>query len=1335
MKAKSVIRTRTARKPVVTPVRRQVKTATVLKLPVQPALQVGSVSDPAEREAETMAARVVGASAPTQAAPAANGDGRPPASSGLTPLRRSTENQPNLDELQPEPPGAEQQDFDLPKEQDVTPEGLDASDMSELESGKPVDTGGDGDVAALRRDSGPKAAVGRMGGKAPGDVSALVANPGPGRPLPSGLRARVEPHFNRDFSDVRLHDAPADQKAAARIGARAFTHKNRIWLGKGESPTNTRLMAHELTHVVQQTDGAERLPIHREEVQREPIRREEDEGYIAGKLEGYARYVPGYTLATIILGKTLISGRKVAKTAENLLGGLFGLHPLGTVLFDKLRETKMVQEAYDWTVQRLSDLNLTWSRVTGIIDKIWDAPWTGTMDYIKGLFRPIVNDLITFAKDVGLKVLEFAVRGALKLAGPYADKVWGIIQQAKEVINLIIEDPLQFAKNLIKAIVGGFGRFATNILEHLKKGLLGWLFGAVADAGITLPEKFDFKGLMSLVMQILGLTYANFRKQLVKKLGPSGERKVAMIEKSVEIVKILLKEGFAGIWKKMLEMIENFKSTLIGGISTMVITTIVKAGLSWLAGLSNPIGGVVKVVLGIYDMIVAFLERLEQIMAVAQSIFSSVGAIARGQTESAAKFVEETIGRTVPVVIAFLAAALGLGGISSKIKGVIKKLQAPVTKAMGKLIGFVIKKMKKLFSKIIAKLNKKRKLPSGKFKIGNTAHEIVAEKDGKKVKYMIHSEEGTKEDADDDQARELNEAETELAKGPLKRVATAMNAVNTRLEDDENINANAEDKNNQRVVKKAQKEIDGLTPTLNQAGADGDKTRGTTSKQEKGNSAVLRAVQPREIKFEGIAGTYDDVGKIKDAVFADDKETRKLYQIDHTIEKQFPKLILESLHLIDGAISRKDRKEAKTPALRKNTKQGIEGRKGRNERLHGKSDMKARAASDSVKPFGQLGTTHTVIDEVGKDLPAISVYHINHNTKKEGLSGHPPETMVDVAKNAKDPRGKLRKLLSNQLRAEYSDMLSRLKKDPNAPAGAAAQMETELAKIMTINQDLFGLQNVEPPVVPDDQEPSDATVFYLGGNEAALAAGKKNGDKAAPNFAKWEGTGRHYKDRKEIGPIAGFLENDHVLDKEFPKSIAKLPILNDDQKTRLRAAVAAIAPSPNATQTKRLSWLTGSKARMYQKGTSIGSYEDDDGYSIAIYKPLADRVTGSLNNNVNFEGHLKSAPSSVISSLAEFVTEGDRTAAKAHYTSAMRSLHGIFEKTMTRRTELHASKISSEYEAETATVIEANPEPAARAEAIKTMRTIKGRVATHLVTARTETTNLFDGGNVKAPPV
>ncbi|MEE8155502.1 MAG: DUF4157 domain-containing protein [Phycisphaerales bacterium] len=78
---------------------------------------------------------------------------------------------------------------------------------------------------------------------------------GGGQPLPPVARSFFEPRFGHDFSDVRLHTGPSAARAAAAINARAFTLGRDIVFGAGQDGGTgraRRLLAHELTHVVQQ---------------------------------------------------------------------------------------------------------------------------------------------------------------------------------------------------------------------------------------------------------------------------------------------------------------------------------------------------------------------------------------------------------------------------------------------------------------------------------------------------------------------------------------------------------------------------------------------------------------------------------------------------------------------------------------------------------------------------------------------------------------------------------------------------------------------------------------------------------------------------------------------------------------------------------------------------------------------------------------------------------------------------------------------------------------------------------------------------------------------------
>jgi hypothetical protein len=85
---------------------------------------------------------------------------------------------------------------------------------------------------------------------------------GKGGPLPDGTQTFFESRFNYDFGDVRIHTDSQSQEMAQSINAKAFTFGNDIVFGKSEFQPETaegkKLIAHELTHVMQQDGGIHR---------------------------------------------------------------------------------------------------------------------------------------------------------------------------------------------------------------------------------------------------------------------------------------------------------------------------------------------------------------------------------------------------------------------------------------------------------------------------------------------------------------------------------------------------------------------------------------------------------------------------------------------------------------------------------------------------------------------------------------------------------------------------------------------------------------------------------------------------------------------------------------------------------------------------------------------------------------------------------------------------------------------------------------------------------------------------------------------------------------------
>ena len=85
---------------------------------------------------------------------------------------------------------------------------------------------------------------------------------GGGQPLPDAVRDTLEPGFGHDFSGVRIH-ADADADALSRqLGALAFTTGQDVFFREDnyrpDSDDGKRLIAHELTHVVQQSQSVAR---------------------------------------------------------------------------------------------------------------------------------------------------------------------------------------------------------------------------------------------------------------------------------------------------------------------------------------------------------------------------------------------------------------------------------------------------------------------------------------------------------------------------------------------------------------------------------------------------------------------------------------------------------------------------------------------------------------------------------------------------------------------------------------------------------------------------------------------------------------------------------------------------------------------------------------------------------------------------------------------------------------------------------------------------------------------------------------------------------------------
>ncbi|WP_281227489.1 DNA/RNA non-specific endonuclease [Flavobacterium aquiphilum] len=331
-----------------------------------------------------------------------------------------------------------------------------------------------------------------------------------------------------------------------------------------------------------------------------------------------------------------------------------------------------------------------------------------------------------------------AVVGVIKAIIQMKNLLLNVLAKVADVVGKIILDPIGFLSNLLDAIVLGFQNFGKNALEHLKKGFFEWLMGNMPPS-IKFPKQWDLTGIFEFIMSVFGLTWENIKARATKLYGATV---VAALETGFEIFQIIRKEGIGGLWNYIKEKIGDLKVMVVDAIQNMLIETVIKAGITWVISLFNPVGAFIKACKLIYDVISWFINNAKRILDLINSIIDSTALIVAGKITQAANFVENSLAKLVPIAIGFLAGLLGLGDLSKKVQALLDKIQAPVNKAIDWVLekaGTVVKKLFKAgkagVKKLLSWVGLKKEFKAEDDK----KHSINIEGNEKKPKLIIRS--------------------------------------------------------------------------------------------------------------------------------------------------------------------------------------------------------------------------------------------------------------------------------------------------------------------------------------------------------------------------------------------------------------------------------------------------------------------------------------------------------------------------------------------------------------------------------------------------------------------
>lgn len=258
------------------------------------------------------------------------------------------------------------------------------------------------------------------------------------------------------------------------------------------------------------------------------------------------------------------------------------------------------------------------------------------------------------------------------------------VNAAVDAIKAILADPIGFLSNLINGVSQGFTNFMAKAKEYVTTGFVDWLTGTMTQAGIQLPEDiFSLEGIFDLTTQVLGLTWDFVRERAVKLLG---ERQVKAAEESFELFGVIREKGIGGAWEELKEQFGDLQETVMGSITGMIVSEVVEAGIKWVLGLLTPAGAFVKAAMLIVDIAKFFIQQGAQVMELVKAFAESISAIASGAVGAVAAKIEEALKLSVPILIGFFAALLGIGDLAGKVQKIFRKVTDRITKAIDELI-------------------------------------------------------------------------------------------------------------------------------------------------------------------------------------------------------------------------------------------------------------------------------------------------------------------------------------------------------------------------------------------------------------------------------------------------------------------------------------------------------------------------------------------------------------------------------------------------------------------------------------------------------------------------
>lgn len=478
-------------------------------------------------------------------------------------------------------------------------------------------------------------------------------------------------------------------------------------------PANLANISENLTHLATQAGGfLQRVWDFAVEVATKVLELVKES--LLGWLSSQASGVRGYSLIKVIIGKDPFTSEVVERSVPNLIRGFMSLMEGGEEQYAQMVESGAIARIVGEIEAAVATLNMTPESIIQLFTDLWNS---FTIDDLIHPLDAFIRIIEKFGEPIGrliafvAEIVRIVIVAILEIMNFPFDLIGNIITRALEAIEDIKRDPIGFLKNILRAIKQGFVQFFDNIVTHLIGGVTGWLMSELRDANVPVLTDFSLQGVISWVLEVLGISMERIWEKLAEhpRIGPERVARIRGVINTLEgiwtFIRDVQERGMAAIWDKIQEQLSNLWNTVLDAVKNFVMERIVSQITARLISMLDPTGimAVINGAVAFYNAIQSFIRYLREMLEIVNSFVSGVADIARGNVATAANYLERTMGQAMPVVIGFLANQVGLSGIGRRVGEMIVSVREMVDQALTWLVNQAVDRGMSLLDRIMGR--------------------------------------------------------------------------------------------------------------------------------------------------------------------------------------------------------------------------------------------------------------------------------------------------------------------------------------------------------------------------------------------------------------------------------------------------------------------------------------------------------------------------------------------------------------------------------------------------------------------------------------------------------